>query len=45
MEERLRDRYDNKILPKAIAIDEKKKYVQESSTSWVDVGHTQFTLE
>lgn len=43
--ERLRLEYDEKILPKAIAIDEKKKYVQESSSSWVDAGHTVFNLE
>ena len=43
--ERLQMLYDEKILPKAIAMDEKHKYVQESSSSWVDAGHTRFTLE
>lgn len=43
--ERLSLEYDEKILPKAIALDEQKKYVQEESSSWVDAGHTKFTIE
>lgn len=33
------------VLPKAIAMDEREKYVKESSTSWVDIGHTTETIE
>ncbi len=35
----------DRAMPKAIAMDERKKYVKESSSSWVDIGHTQETLE
>ena len=30
---------------KAIAMDEREKYVKESSSSWADIGHTQETIE
>ena len=30
---------------KAIAMDEREKYVQESSNSWADIGHTQETIK
>ena len=43
--ERLRLEYDERILPKAIALDEREKYVQKSSSSWVDAGHIRFTTE
>ena len=45
MAERLRIEYDERILPKAIALDERGRYVQESSSSWQDVGHNRFQLE
>ena len=32
-------------MPKAIAMDEAEKYVQEYSTSWVDAGNVTSTLE
>lgn len=38
-----RDLYQK--MPKAIAMDERRKYVQESSTSWVDAGHTTDFIE
>lgn len=34
-----------KVLPKAIALDEQDKYVQEESSSWVSLGRTTTTLE
>ena len=34
-----------KAMPKAIAIDERGKHVQESSTSWVDAGNFRDNLE
>jgi CRISPR/Cas system-associated endonuclease Cas3-HD len=33
------------ITPKAIAMDEREKYVKESSSSWVDIGRTIETIE
>jgi hypothetical protein len=33
------------VLPKAIALDEQDKYVQEESTAWNDIGRTITTLE
>ena len=35
----------DKAMSKAIAMDEREKYVQEYSSSWVDIGHTTETLE
>jgi len=32
-------------MPKAIALDEQDKYVQEESSSWVDIGRTVTTFE
>ena len=32
-------------MSKAIAMDEREKYVREHSSSWVDMGHTRETLE
>ena len=43
--EDLRIEYDERVLPKAIALDERGKYVREQSSSWVEMGHTKFTLE
>ncbi|KKK80320.1 hypothetical protein LCGC14_2824680 [marine sediment metagenome] len=35
----------DRAMPKAIAMDERKKFVKESSSSWVDIGHTQEIIE
>ncbi len=32
-------------LPRAIAMDSREKFVQETSTAWIDAGHTRQTLE
>lgn len=36
--ERIQTEIDDKIMPKAIAKDEQKKFVEEVSTEWVDAG-------
>ncbi len=41
MANKLTEEYYFKALPKAIAMDEKGKYVKESSNSWAEVGNTQ----
>lgn len=43
--EDLLNHYHTVVLPKAIAMDEKERYVQEESSSWVDVGNSLDSLE
>lgn len=45
MYERLLSEFEQIILPRAISRDEGKKYVQESSSSWVNIGRTTTTIE
>jgi len=33
-----------RYMPKAIALDEQEKYVEEENTSWVDIGRTTTTI-
>jgi hypothetical protein len=33
------------VLPKAIGLDEQDQYVQEESTSWIDIGRSTSTIE
>ena len=34
-----------RVMPKAIGLDEQDQYVQEDSTSWIDMGRSTSTLE
>jgi hypothetical protein len=43
--DKLKLEYEEKILPKAIAMDERGKYVKESSTSWIDAGNNATEME
>jgi hypothetical protein len=43
--DRLERELDQKIMPKAMAMDEREKYVKEESTAWADMGHTQEIIE
>lgn len=43
--DRLLQEYETIILPRAIGLDNRAKYVQESSDSWVAAGHTRQTIE
>jgi hypothetical protein len=41
----LHDELYYKVLPEAIALDGQEQYVQEESSSWVDIGRTTTTFE
>ena len=43
--DRLLAEYLEVWLPKAVGMDNREKYVQESSSSWADVGHTKMVIE
>ena len=43
--ERLLLEYEEIILPRAIGMDNREIYVQESSNSWVEAGHTKMTIQ
>ena len=43
--ERLLAEYENIVLPRAIGLDNREKYVQEKSSAWVAAGHTRMQIE
>ncbi len=43
--DRLLREYEEITLPRAIGMDNREIYVQESSSSWADAGHTRMTIE
>ncbi len=43
--ERLLREYEELLLPRAIGMDNREIFVQESSSSWVDAGHIKQTIE
>jgi hypothetical protein len=43
--ERITMELEQVVLPRAIAMDEQERYVQEESTSWVNIGRSVDTLE
>jgi len=43
--DRLLREYEEIILPRAIGMDNREKYVQEFSDSWIAAGHTRQTIE
>ncbi len=45
LSERLLREYEEIVLPRAIGMDNREKYVQESSDSWTAAGHTKQVIE
>ncbi len=43
--ERLLTEYENIVLPRAIGLDNREKYVQEKSHSWIAAGHARQVIE
>ena len=43
--ERLLTEYEKIVLPRAIGNDNRELHVQESSSSWIDAGHTRTVIE
>jgi len=43
--DRLLQEYENIVLPRAIGLDNREKYVQEKSSSWAAAGHTTTNIE
>lgn len=43
--DRLLNEYETILLPRAIGLDNREKYVKESSNSWVAAGHTTTRIE